>query len=139
MEKEIMYSINFKTYVEVYKIFENFEALFRNPQTHTWETSSIWSLIPKTEWEEFLEFYEKWVEISDINYKEPKIHIGTKKTGKDKNKEVYFVTSEGREGTSEYNIYNSYKEAEEVKKIYIFEDYYSFLTRENKEEMFRNV
>lgn len=137
--KEIMYSFNFRTYVEVYQIFDDYNVLFRNPKTHTWETSSIWSLVPKEEWEEFLVFFNKWKDIKpkEDSYKAPKIHIGTKRGIKDK--EIFFLKYTNSKEASEYNIYDSYKEAEEAKKIYVFEDYYSFLTKEDREEIIKNV
>ena len=131
---EIMYNINLKTYVGVYKILNDSEILFRNPIKHIWEKSEIWSFIPKKEWVKFLKFYEKLKNNPRAEYKAPKIYIGRKMGLKDN---TVFYISDGYDKSLKSNIYNTYKEAEEAAKIYIYEDYYCSLTEEQKKEILK--
>lgn len=135
---EIMYSIQHQTYVTVYQInMEKEEVLFRNHAEHKWLRSPIRDMIPKKEWEDFLEFYDKWKDLKYKHYKSPKIHIGTQRGPLDST--IFFIANDyavqNSVGIESFDIYKTYKEAEEALKLYIYEDYYCSLTEEQKKEI----
>ena len=134
MQQEVMYSIQHKTYVTVYEVdMEKEQVFFRDPIEHRWLSSSIHTMIPKKEWENFLNFYKKWKNLKHKEYKAPKVHIASKRGVKDGT--VFFVADEDMLKTASFNIYNTYEEAEEALKICFYKDYYCVLSEEEKKEI----
>lgn len=131
-----MYSLKLKCYVSVLSInMTNREVIYWNPRDKRLQSDLIYNVVSKEKWEAFLIFYNKWKNCREKSSSIPKICIGTKKgKGKKKNKTIFFLNS-GEDNAGNFNIYDTYEEAEEALKIFVYEIHYQHLSEAERKEL----
>ena len=131
-----MYSLKLKCYVNVLSInMIDRKVIYWNPHKGWLQSDSIYNVVSKNRWEAFLVFYYKWKNLKEKPFNAPKIHAGTRKgKGKKKDKMIFFLSCK-EDNIGNFNIYDTYEEAEEALKIFVYENYYQHLSEAERKEL----